>query len=197
MIAHIEGVISEKVPTQVIVDVNGIGYEVLIPFSTFEQLPDVGNRVKILTYQHVREDSLLLFGFMSKKEKWMFTRLISVSGIGPKSALGVLSGCKVDDLIRYILNGEIDRLSELPGIGKKTAQRLNLELKDKLGTAASESMGAPLADQTGKSKQEQAVLALVSLGFSRMEAEKKLINLLTKEPDLPLDELIKRALQKV
>src|SRR3990172_786910 len=106
MIAHIEGVISEKVPTQVIVDVNGIGYEVLIPFSTFEQLPDVGNRVKILTYQHVREDSLLLFGFMSKKEKWMFTRLISVSGIGPKSALGVLSGCKVDDLIRYILNGE-------------------------------------------------------------------------------------------
>ena len=132
MIAQLEGSISEKTPTQIIVDVSGVGYELLIPISTFDKLEEVGSKVKLLTYLHVREDILQLFGFSTLKEKMMFTHLISVAGIGPKLALGILSGRTVEDLTRNIVNGDTENLTQLSGVGKKTAQRIVLELRDKL-----------------------------------------------------------------
>ncbi|MFQ5648392.1 MAG: Holliday junction branch migration protein RuvA [bacterium] len=196
MIAHLEGQIAEKTPTRVVLDVQGVGYELLVPISTFELLKEVGERAKLLTYQHVREDTLLLFGFATQKEKWMFRKLISVSGIGPKLALGVLSGCPLDQLVRFIVNGEIDRLSKLPGIGKKTAQRLSLELRDKLGELEPGREPAAGVSKGDLPRLEEAVLALVSLGVSRAEAERSVSKNLAEQADLPLDELIRRALQK-
>lgn len=196
MIAHIDGVIAEKTPTQVIVDVNGVGYEVLIPISTFEKLNKIGERQKLLTYQHVREDTLLLFGFSTKREKWMFSKLLSVSGIGPKLALGVLSGCEIDVLARSIVDGEVERLAKIPGIGRKTAQRLSLELRDKLSEVATTGdFAGPKALREEASKVEEAVMALISLGYARNAAEKTISKILSQEPGLPLDELIKRSLQ--
>lgn len=197
MIAHIEGQIAEKSPTRVVLDVHGVGYELMISISTFEALPEVGQRVRLLSHQHVREDQLLLFGFVSAREKWMFTKLISVSGVGPKLALGVLSGSTMEQLAQFIVDGDIDRLSQLPGIGKKTAQRLCLELKDKLGEVATDGAGATTPISREKSsKLDEAVLALTSLGVSRGDAERNLNRILAREPDLPLDELIRRCLQK-
>ncbi len=197
MIAHIEGQIAEKSPTRVVLDVHGVGYELMISISTFEALPEVGQRVRLLSHQHVREDQLLLFGFVSAREKWMFTKLISVSGVGPKLALGVLSGSTMEQLAQFIVDGDIDRLSQLPGIGKKTAQRLCLELKDKLGEVVTDGAGATTPISREKSsKLDEAVLALTSLGVSRGDAERNLNRILAREPDLPLDELIRRCLQK-
>ena len=119
MITFLRGVISEKTPTRVVLEVGGIGYEVLIPVSTFEKLGKIGSEEKLLTYQHVREDALLLFGFHDQPEKSVFLDLISVSGVGPKLALGVLSGCPVDVLRQAIVAEDIERLTRLPGIGKK------------------------------------------------------------------------------
>lgn len=197
MIAHVKGHITEKAPTRVVVDVNGIGYQLLIPVSTFDALPNEGETAKLLTYQHVREDQLLLFGFATPKEKWMFAKLISVSGIGPKLALGVLSGCPIDRLAGFIVNGDVDLLCKLPGIGKKTAQRLNLELRDKLGDV---SIGLGESSFVGagslNGNVDEAILALVSLGLARGEAERSVSRLLADQPDMGVDELVKRALQK-
>ncbi len=197
MIAHIEGRIDEKAPARVVVDVNGIGYELLIPVSTYDGLPQEGETTRFLTYQHVREDQLVLFGFATPKEKWMFTKLISVSGIGPKLALGVLSGCPIEQLAGFIVNGDVDRLCKLPGIGKKTAQRLNLELKDKLGEMHLGLDDSSLAAAASKNGDfEEAILALVSLGLARSDAERSVSRLLAAQPDLGVDELVKRSLQK-
>ncbi len=197
MISFVEGSLFEKSPTLVVIDVNGIGYELLISVATYDALPETGQRVRLLTYQHVREDSLLLFGFLDRKEKTMFTKLISVSGIGPKLGLGILSGCAIGDLTRYIVNEEIDHLKRLPGIGAKTAQRLSLELKDKLGDVVTDGVAAPESLSGSQSEtRDQAVMALVSLGYSRSEAERNLSKILIKSPDLPLDELIKKSLKK-
>lgn len=197
MISFVEGSLFEKSPTLVVIDVNGIGYELLISVATYDALPETGQRVRLLTYQHVREDSLLLFGFLDRKEKTMFTKLISVSGIGPKLGLGILSGCAIGDLTRYIVNEEIDHLKRLPGIGAKTAQRLSLELKDKLGDVVTDGVAAPESLSSSQSEtRDQAVMALVSLGYSRSEAERNLSKILIKSPDLPLDELIKKSLKK-
>lgn len=198
MIAQLEGVLSEKTSTRIIVDVNGVGYDLLIPISTFDKLRKVGSKIKLLTYLHVREDTLQLFGFSTLKEKGMFTNLISVSGIGPKLALGILSGRTVEDLTRSIVNGDVTNLTQLSGVGKKTAQRIVLELRDKLAKKMTESQlatvsGEPLAN----GKLEEGVLALVSLGYNRTAAENTLLKVLAAEPDLALDELIKRALQNI
>ncbi len=197
MIAFVEGLIFEKSPTQVVIDVNGIGYELLISITTYDALPETGKRVRLLTYQHVREDNLLLFGFLERKEKAMFTKLISVSGIGPKLGLGILSGCSIENLTRYIVNEEIDHLKRLPGIGPKTAQRLSLELKDKLGEVQPDGVATSESFNAGQREiRAQAVTALISLGYSKSEAEKNLAKILIKNPDIPLDELIKQSLKK-
>lgn len=198
MIAQLEGVLSEKTPTQIIIDVNGVGYDLLIPISTFDKLGEVGSKAKLLTYLHVREDILQLFGFGTLKEKGMFTHLISVGGIGPKLALGILSGRTVDDLTRSIVNEDVANLTQLSGVGKKTAQRIVMELRDKLAKKMTESELAPVSGEAiSNGKVEEAALALVSLGYNRTTAETTLLKVLKAEPDLALDELIKRALQNI
>ncbi len=198
MIAQLEGVLSEKTPIRIILDVNGVGYELLIPISTFDKMGEVGSKVKLLTYLHVREDILQLFGFSTLKEKRMFAHLISVAGIGPKLALGILSGRTVDDLTRSIVNGDTANLTQLSGVGKKTAQRILIELRDKLAKEITAGELAPASDELlSNVKVEEAVLALVSLGHNRNTAESILLKVLGAEPDLALDELIKRALQNI
>ena len=198
MIAQLEGVLSEKTPIRIILDVNGVGYDLLIPISTFDKMGEVGSKVKLLTYLHVREDILQLFGFSTLKEKGMFTHLISVAGIGPKLALGILSGRTVDGLTRSIVNGDTANLTQLSGVGKKTAQRIVLELRDKLAKEITESELAPASGEPlSNGKLAEAVLALVSLGHNRSTAETTLLKILDAVPDLALDELIKRALQNI
>src|SRR5438067_11219310 len=136
MIAFLRGTLLEKHPNQVIVDTGGVGYDVQIPVSTFSKLPDVGSEVKLRIYTHVREDALLLFGFATPDEKTIFEKLISISGIGPKLAITVLSGLATSDLIAAIRTGAVQTLVRIPGVGKKTAERMVLELKEKLDMVA-------------------------------------------------------------
>ncbi len=198
MIAQLAGIIAEKAPTRIILDVKGVGYELHVPVSTFEKLADIGKHAKLFTHLHVREDNMQLFGFATQKEKEMFSNLISVSGIGPKLALGILSGSAVPDLIRNIVNEELEILTRLSGVGKKTAQRLTMELKDKLkDTDFQSDVSLPLVENTAQAKLEEAVLALVSLGYNRTNAQKILVPIIKNDPSLPLDELIKRTLQSI
>ena len=198
MIARLEGIVLEKTPTRILLDVQGVGYEMLVPVSTFERLSEVNQKAALLTYLHVREDILQLYGFSTPQEKALFTSLISVSGVGPKLALGILSGSSVADLRSLIANGEVEALTRISGVGKKTAQRLVMELRDKLGAGVEDSSTPPsLAGAPSARKLEEAVLALVALGYNRNSAERALSAILAKEPDLPVDELVKRALQSV
>ncbi len=169
MIAHLRGTLLEKHPNQVIVEASGVGYDVLIPISTYSALPEAGAEVRLRIYTHVREDALALFGFLTAEEKTIFERLISVSGIGPSLAIKVLSGMGTADLIPAIRNGSVEHLVRIPGVGRKTAERIVLELKDKL-----EGMGAAPAAKpvAALSTLEQDVLsALLNLGCNRAAAE--------------------------
>ncbi len=174
MIAFLRGTLLEKHPNQVIVDTGGVGYDVLIPVSTFSALPDAGAEVRLRVYTHVREDALSLFGFFTPEEKSIFERLISVSGIGPKLAITVLSGLNTADLAAAIRNSQIDQLVRIPGVGKKTAERIVLELKDKLDsigmTAAAGGSGARPAPALNAIEQD-VLSALLNLGCNRAAAE--------------------------
>jgi len=169
MIAVLRGLLLEKHPNQAIVEAGGVGYDVHIPVSTFTHLPEAGAEVRLRIYTHVREDALLLYGFSSQDEKNLFEKLIAVSGIGPSLAIKVLSGLAATDLITAIRQGEIDRLVRIPGVGKKTAERIVLELRDKLP--------APTGQETeparpALSEVDQDVLsALLNLGCARAAAE--------------------------
>lgn len=196
MIAQLTGTLAEKSPTRILVDVNGVGYDVQIPVTTYEKLAEVGERIRLQTYLNVREDALQLFGFSTQKEKSMFLNLISVSGVGPKVALGILSGSPVDELTRLIVGGDADALTRLPGVGRKTAQRLITELKEKLtlpGMPPQTPPAFPMKEQAAKF--EEAVMALVSLGYNKNQAQKAVYSILKNEPALPLDELIRKVLQ--
>ena len=138
MIALLRGVLLEKHPNQAIVDVGGVGYDVSIPVSTYSHLPEAGGEVRLRIHTHVREDALTLYGFLSQDEKALFEKLISVTGIGPKMAMAVLSGIPAVDLIANIRRGEVDRLVRIPGVGKKTAERMVLELRDKMPAPSDE-----------------------------------------------------------
>lgn len=196
MIAHLEGIISEKTPTRIVLDVNGVGYDLLIPLTTSDTLNEIGTNVRLLTYLHVREDTLQLFGFSSPEEKSMFLSLITVSGVGPKLALGILSGCSVSDLRLFIAHSDSEALTKLPGLGKKTAQRLITELKDKFSDHAIATRDAPQTlERVDNKRFEEAMLALVALGFNKSAAQKRLAPIFQEEPELPIDELVKRVLQ--
>ncbi len=173
MIAHLRGTILEKHPNEVVVDAAGVGYEVQIPISTYTALPDAGALVSLRIYTHVREDALALFGFVTSEEKLLFERLISVSGIGPKLAITVLSGLPTSDLIGAIRTEDVPRLVRIPGVGKKTAERIVLELKDKLGAveAAGASTGATPARPSLSALEQDVLSALANLGCSRPAAE--------------------------
>lgn len=172
MIGHLRGTVLEKHPNQVIVEAAGVGYDVQIPISTYTSLPAEGGAVALRIYTHVREDALLLFGFATGEEKTVFERLISVSGIGPKLAVTVLSGLPTPDLIGAIRNGDVQRLVRIPGVGKKTAERIVLELKDKLVGVEAGPATAPAEAGPAWTPLERDVLsALQNLGCSRPAAE--------------------------
>ena len=173
MIAHLKGTILEKHPNQVVLDAGGVGYDVQIPVSTYTALPDAGAAFALRIHTHVREDAIQLFGFATSEEKTVFERLISVSGIGPKLAVTVLSGLATPELIAAIRTGDVQRLGRIPGVGKKTAERMVLELKDKLIAVEAASKGDSTADAASfLSPLERDVLsALLNLGCSRPAAE--------------------------
>lgn len=172
MIASLRGVLAEKHPNQAIVDVNGVGYEVFIPISTYSKLPDAGAEVRLRIHTHVREDALVLYGFLSPEEKALFEKLITVTGIGPRLAVTVLSGLEAADLLAAIRSGDVARLVRVPGVGKKTAERMILELRDKVPAVDAESATAA-ADGAGPlAAVDQDVLsALLNLGCARPAAE--------------------------
>lgn len=171
MIAHLYGVLLEKHPNQAIVETGGVGYDVTIPVSTFTHLPDAGASVRLKIHTHVREDALALYGFLTQDEKALFEKLIGVSGIGPTLAVKILSGLAAPDLINYIRRGEVDRLVRIPGVGKKTAERMVLELRDKLpAVTGAEADSAPAADALSPVDQD-VLSALLNLGCARPQAE--------------------------
>jgi Holliday junction DNA helicase RuvA len=173
MIAQLRGTLVEKHPNQAIVDIQGVGYDVTIPISTFSALPDSGTEVKLRVHTHVREDAIALFGFVSSEEKTLFEKLIGVSGIGPKLAITVLSGLATADLTTAIRTGQTDRLVRIPGVGKKTAERMVLELKDKLDGIGFVSSPVPATEKPAAMTDiEMDVLsALINLGCQRAAAE--------------------------
>ena len=169
MIGRIAGILLEKNPPQLLVDAKGVGYEVSVPMSTFFNLPRIGETVALLTHMVVREDAQLLYGFATESERGAFRTLIKVSGVGPKVALAVLSGLSVNDLAAAVTLQETGRLTNIPGIGKKTAERLLLELKDKFKVDPRLSLGAD-ANATAPSANEDVLNALLGLGYSDKEA---------------------------
>jgi holliday junction DNA helicase RuvA len=172
MIASLRGVLLEKHPNQAIIETGGVGYDVTIPVSTFSHLPDSGAAVTLRIHTHVREDALALFGFLTQDEKAIFEKLISVSGIGPTLAVKILSGLAARDLINAIRRGEVERLVRIPGVGKKTAERMVLELRDKLPAISGEEVTASTPAADALSPVDQDVLsALMNLGCARPQAE--------------------------
>lgn len=172
MITFLHGKLIEALPTQVTVEVNGVGYEALIPLSSFDKLPQPGQSIKLLTQLVVREDAHTLYGFMSAEERDLFRLLIhTVSGIGPKTALNVLSGISVTAFRGAVASGDLKSLSKISGVGKKTAERIVLELKDKIGMAGAwEAASAKHSLSPDEQRINDAVLALVALGFKQIDA---------------------------
>ncbi len=195
MIGYLRGRIVERQPTRIILDVQGVGYEVFIPVSTYDRLQQGDEPVSVLTYLHVREDVLQLYGFASAEEKSLFLKLISVSGIGPRVALGILSSSTVDEFSEHIATANLARLKALPGIGKKTAERLVIELKDKLSPAGSSGSVTQMVRRTDSA--EDAIAALVSLGYSRQNIEKVITKILQDGGALDVESLIKVALRQL
>lgn len=200
MITHLAGKLLAALPTQAVVDVGGVGYEVLIPLSSYDRLPAVGQPVHVLTHLHVREDAHVLYGFMSTAERDLFRLLVNnVSGIGPKLALAVLSGMSVGNFKNAVVNGDVASLAKISGLGKKTAERIVLELKDKLGVAAAwEAASATHAPTPEAEQANEAVLALIALGYKQVEAHKAVRELQEKQPEIKsAEELVKLALKRI
>lgn len=197
MIAYLEGKLIEKSPTLLILEVNGVGYSVNIPVSTYSILGETGNMVKILTHQHVREDELKLYGFSTKPEKELFELLISVNGVGPRLALSILSCVSVNQFQRSVIQEDLDVLTTIAGVGKKKAQRLIVELKEKLSKVdLGERKELKDKEAAVAPAHEEAVMALVSLGYTKPDARKALERVTREEKEaLPVEELIKRALK--
>ena len=200
MITYLNGKLAAALPTQAIVDVAGVGYEVFIPLSSYDKLPLPGQPVQILTHLHVREDAHILYGFMTPAERDLFRLLVNhVSGIGPKLALAVLSGMSVNHFKAAVVNSDVASLSKISGLGKKTAERIVLELKDKVGVAAAwEAASATHAPTPEQEQANEAVLALIALGYKQVEAHKTVRELQEKEHDIKTaEDLVKLALKRM
>lgn len=196
MIAHLSGRIAEKTPTSVVLDVSGVGYLCEIPVSSFKQLPAVGESVKLLTYHHVSADAQKLFGFYTPEERELFALLISVSGVGPKMALTLLSGASVAEIAVWIRKGKTELLTRVPGIGPKTASRLVVELKDKLEKWKIREGVPGGAVRVESDVEEEASLALVALGFGRLEARRVIEQALSQNGQPKnVEDLIRQALR--
>lgn len=190
MIGRLQGTLADKNPPQVLVDCNGVGYEVDVPMSTFYNLPGVGEKVTLLTHFVVREDAQVLFGFGSPQEREAFRQLIRISGVGPRTALSVLSGMSVAEIGQAVTAQDASRLVKVPGIGKKTAERLLLELKGKIGA----DLGLPAGGAVANDTQADILQALVALGYSDKEAQASLKSL---PKDIGVSEGIKQALKSL
>lgn len=198
MITFLEGILVEALPTQIVVAVHGVGYQVLIPLSSFDRLPKPGGPIKILTHLQVREDAHILFGFMTPAERDLFRLLVNhVSGIGPKLGLAVLSGMSVTSFKAAVVSSDVSALSKISGLGKKTAERVILELKDKVGVAAAwEAASAAHAPTPEEAHVNDAVLALISLGYKQVDAHKAVKQALAGG-DKSAEELVRHALKRL
>lgn len=194
MIARLSGTVLEKHPNRVVVDVAGVGYDVQVPLSTFYGLGEPGAGITLRVHTHVREDAIALYGFASPLEQELFERLISISGIGPKLALAVLSGIDPGELIRAIRTQDVARLTRIPGVGKKTAERIGLELKDRLPQAAGAGVAADSRDPGGGLRDDLSS-ALANLGYQRAAAEKAVDAVLKKTPGASFEQALRDVLR--
>jgi Holliday junction DNA helicase RuvA len=198
MIAHLRGRLLEKHPNRVTIDVQGVGYEAHVPLSTFYGLPEAGGDLSLRIHTHVREDALVLYGFATLLELRLFERLISVSGIGPKLALAVLSGIEPNELVTAIKQSDIARLTGIPGVGKKTAERIGLELKDKLAAfVPADTSASALGVAGGESMRTDVLSALINLGYHRPLAERAADAALKSTPAGSFEHTLKLALREL
>jgi Holliday junction DNA helicase RuvA len=191
VIGSLRGRLASKSPQELLVDVGGVGYRVHVPLSTFYGVGDPGAEVSLLIHTHVRDDALLLFGFLTSQEEMLFQRLIGVSGVGPKLAINILSGIEVGELASALRTGDVMRLTRIPGVGKKTAERLVLELKDAMQRLSPAEPQPP----EGDGRQADLLTALVHLGYSRAEVEPVVLRLVRERPGDRLEDLLRRSLQ--
>lgn len=194
MIAHLGGKLLEKHANTAIVDVAGVGYEVAIPLSTFYELGEAGSDVQLRVYTHVREDAIQLFGFRTLRERDLFLRLISVQGIGPKLGITILSGMSADEMIAAIRSNNLARLTSIPGVGRKTAERLVIELRDKMGEIVADDK-ADSQPLPADAMFDDALSALVNLGYQRAAAEKAVKQAASDVADPSVQKLLRRSLQ--
>jgi Holliday junction DNA helicase RuvA len=204
MIAHLSGTLLAKHATSVVVDVGGVGYEVTIPVTTFYDLGEVKAPVSLRIYTHVREDALQLFGFRTERERELFTLLISVSGIGPKSAVAMLSGMSADEIVTAIRTNNYARLTSIPGVGRKTAERLVIELRDKMAALSSPALEAEVAAgatagavASGDALREDTLAALVNLGYQKAAAERAITHATAEGGELSVELLLRRSLRQL
>jgi Holliday junction DNA helicase RuvA len=204
MIAHLQGTLLLKQATSVIVDVGGVGYEVTIPLSTFYDLADLGSPVQLRIYTHVREDTLQLFGFNTARERELFLKIISVSGIGPKLGITLMSGMSADELVGAIRTNNLAKLTLIPGIGRKTAERLVIELREKVAALSSAQLEEEMSatpTSTGEPSQDSvradSLSALLNLGYQKSAAEKAIDNALTEAEDMTVESVLRRVLRKL
>ncbi len=195
MIARLKGTLAEKAPNRLTVDVGGVGYDVLVPLSTFYGIGEPGADVALRIHTHVREDVIALYGFGTALELNLFERLIAISGIGPKLALAVLSGIDPGDLVRAIRGQDVARLTRIPGVGKKTAERIGLELKDRLPLAGAAGVGQPDATVAGDDLRSDLLSALTNLGYKGQVAEKAVDAAIKKAPDTTFEEALRDILR--
>ncbi len=197
MIGHLRGTIFEKHPNRVIVDVDGVGYDVFVPLSTFYGLGEPGSEIALRIHAHVREDAFTLYGFATVLEQALFERLIGVSGIGPKLALAVLSGIEPLELVRAIERGDVARLTAIPGVGKKTSERVVLELKDRLPKAETVAVGPGGVAPEAPLMRDDLLSALMNLGYHRPLAEKAVDAAVKTTPDGSFELTLKQALREL
>ena len=191
MIARLQGTLVEKSPNRLIVDVAGVGYDVLVPLSTFYGLGEAGSVVTLRVHTHVREDVIALYGFNTALERDLFERLIAISGIGPKLALAVLSGIDTADLVRAIRTQDVARLTRIPGVGRKTAERIGLELKDRLPQGTEVDIVTP----AGGDRRTDLLSALTNLGYKGAVAERAVDAALKRAPDASFEDLLRDVLR--
>lgn len=198
MIAFLRGRVIDKQPNRLVVDVQGIGYEVHVPLSTYYDVGDEGAEVALRVYTHVREDALQLYGFLTDLERQLFERLIGISGIGPKLAIAVLSGIESRELVIAVQRADVARLTGIPGIGKKTADRIVLELKDRLAAiAVPAAAGAAPGATPGDRLRDDIVSALQNLGYHRPQAEKAVESVLKASPDASFEDALRAVLREL
>jgi Holliday junction DNA helicase RuvA len=205
MIAHLSGTLLSKQPTSAIVDVGGVGYEVVIPISTFYELGENGSPVQLRIYTHVREDALQLFGFKTARERELFLQLISVNGVGPSLAIKLLSGMNADEMIASIRTNNLVRLVAIPGVGRKTAERLVVDLRDKIAALSSPALEEEFAAQAAAAgspsspdaMRDDAISALVNLGYQRAAAEKAVKTAADEGGELSVELILRRSLRRL